>query len=179
MTRLEVVQAPLGDLRPYPGNARRHDVDAIAGSLRVNGQFRPLVVQRGTSHVLGGYDEPALADLLSELDGFDGTGYAEEDLTDLLAALEPEEPTALIPEGREPRERTSRDRPEYEESYSSVSTRFIPLNYPLAQYVWLTDALAKIAEEEGVDGPEGAVLRLVELRVLEHAPTPETEAATA
>lgn len=219
--RLVVEQVPLGDLRPYPGNARQHDVDAIAGSLRVNGQFRPLVVQRGTSHVLvgngtlqaaqrlgwpsvqvtyvdvddagarrivladnrthdlGGYDDRALADLLSELDGFDGTGYAEEDLTDLLAALEPEEPTALIPEGREPRERAPRDRPEYEESYSSVSTRFIPLNYPLAQYVWLTDALTKIAEEEGVDGPEGAVLRLVELRVLEHAPTPETEAATA
>jgi ParB-like nuclease family protein len=54
VTRLEVEQVPLGDLRPYPGNARRGDVDAIAESLDRNGQFRPLVVQRATSYVLAG-----------------------------------------------------------------------------------------------------------------------------
>lgn len=53
-TRLAVEQAKLGDLRPYPGNARRGDVDAIAESLRVNGQFRPLIVQRSTGYVLAG-----------------------------------------------------------------------------------------------------------------------------
>lgn len=52
--RLTVEQVPLGDLRPYPGNARRGDVDAIAESLERNGQYRPLVVQRSTGYVLGG-----------------------------------------------------------------------------------------------------------------------------
>lgn len=52
--RLTVEQTPLGDLRPYPGNARRGDVDAIAESMRVNGQYAPLVVQRSTGHVLVG-----------------------------------------------------------------------------------------------------------------------------
>lgn len=52
--RLEVEQVALGDLSPYPGNARRGDVDAIADSLAVNGQFRPLVVQRSTGFVLAG-----------------------------------------------------------------------------------------------------------------------------
>ncbi len=52
--RLAVEQAALGDLKPFPGNARRGDVDSIAESLRVNGQFRPLVVQRSTGYVLAG-----------------------------------------------------------------------------------------------------------------------------
>lgn len=211
-TRLVVDQVPLGDLRPYPRNARRGDVDAIATSLRVNGQFRPLVVQRredgpgivlagnGTlqaaqrlgwpsvqvtyldvddaaarrinladnrTHDLGADDPEALVALLRELDEWEGTGYEAEDLANLLAAVQPAEPTALVPEGRE---RAPRETPEYEEAYSSVSTRFIPLNYPLGQYVWLTAALAKIAEEEGVNGPEGAVLRLVELHTGGDAP---------
>ena len=51
---LTVERVQLGKLRPYPGNARRGDVDAIAESLSVNGQFRPLVVQRSTGYVLAG-----------------------------------------------------------------------------------------------------------------------------
>lgn len=35
-------------LRFYPGNARRGDIDLIADSLRVNGQYKPIVVNRGT-----------------------------------------------------------------------------------------------------------------------------------
>jgi ParB-like nuclease domain len=50
----ELTQLDLNRLRPYPGNARRGDVDAIAASLQRNGQFQPLVVQRSTSFVLSG-----------------------------------------------------------------------------------------------------------------------------
>ncbi|MEJ6549849.1 ParB N-terminal domain-containing protein [Corynebacterium sp. USCH3] len=35
-------------LRFYPGNARRGDIDLIADSLRVNGQVAPIVVNKGT-----------------------------------------------------------------------------------------------------------------------------------
>lgn len=45
---------PTGQLRVHPGNARRGDVDAIAESIRVNGFFGSLVVQRSTSRVLAG-----------------------------------------------------------------------------------------------------------------------------
>lgn len=39
---------PIDDLTPYHENPRRGDVSAIADSLRAHGQFRPLVVNRGT-----------------------------------------------------------------------------------------------------------------------------------
>lgn len=44
----------VGDLKLYPGNARRGSIDAIAESLRHNGQFAPIVVQESTSYVLSG-----------------------------------------------------------------------------------------------------------------------------
>jgi site-specific DNA-methyltransferase (adenine-specific) len=41
-------------LQLYPGNPRRGDLDAITDSLRVNGQIRPLMVNRPTRQVLMG-----------------------------------------------------------------------------------------------------------------------------
>lgn len=38
---------PVEKLHPYPGNARRGDVDLIADSLRINGQYKPIVVNKG------------------------------------------------------------------------------------------------------------------------------------
>lgn len=35
-------------LKPYRDNPRRGDLDAIAASLEANGQFRPIVANRGT-----------------------------------------------------------------------------------------------------------------------------------
>ncbi len=45
---------PISSLKPYPGNARTHDLDLIRESLRVNGQYRPVVVRSKTRHVLAG-----------------------------------------------------------------------------------------------------------------------------
>lgn len=42
------------DLKPYEKNPRVGDVAAIAESLRVNGQFRPLVVRYDTKEILAG-----------------------------------------------------------------------------------------------------------------------------
>jgi hypothetical protein len=49
-----VVRAPVDELRPYPGNARVHDLAAIGESLSVNGQYRPIVAQWSTKYVLVG-----------------------------------------------------------------------------------------------------------------------------
>lgn len=51
---LRDLEVPVESLRPYGRNPRRGDVDAIAESLRVNGQYRPVVVREETREVLAG-----------------------------------------------------------------------------------------------------------------------------
>lgn len=41
-------QAPVGSLHAYHRNPRQGDVDAIAESLKTTGQYRPIIVNRGT-----------------------------------------------------------------------------------------------------------------------------------
>lgn len=48
MPNLEVVDLPLADLHPFHKNPRKGNVQVIADSLRVNGQYKPIVVNRGT-----------------------------------------------------------------------------------------------------------------------------------
>ena len=45
---MEIESVRMRDLRLFSGNARRGDVDKIAQSLEVNGQYKPIVVNRGT-----------------------------------------------------------------------------------------------------------------------------------
>ncbi len=45
---LQTVQAHVADLHTYHRNPRQGDIGAIAVSLNVNGQYRPIVVNRGT-----------------------------------------------------------------------------------------------------------------------------------
>lgn len=45
---MEIENVRMRDLRLFSGNARRGDVDKIAQSLEVNGQYKPIVVNRGT-----------------------------------------------------------------------------------------------------------------------------------
>jgi ParB-like chromosome segregation protein Spo0J len=148
---LEGLTVPLDELTPFPGNPRRGDVDAIAESLDRNFQYKPIVVNRKTGHILAGnhtylaarklgwskiaavmidvteaqarrivaadnktadlghYDDRDLAELLAAIgedeDGFEGTGYNDEDLTALMTKLDPSgledfavvEPTAPAP----------------------------------------------------------------------------------
>jgi ParB-like chromosome segregation protein Spo0J len=133
ITYLSTEDVPLRSLDPFPGNARRGDVDAIANSIKTNGQYRSLIVRKtpaGSLIVLagnhtadalrligreearceliecddatatrvnlvdnrlpdaGGYDDAALATLLGSLGDLDGTGYAPDDLDDLLSRID-------------------------------------------------------------------------------------------
>lgn len=129
------------DLATFHKNPRVGDTDAIAASLRANGQYKPIVVNRGThtgrpleviagNHTLkavrtlaeeypsddrwqsidcwvidvdddrssrivaadnrtselGGFDTDALVELLDDLPDLEGTGYSDDDLSDLMAA---------------------------------------------------------------------------------------------
>ena len=51
---METVTALVETLKEYPGNPRKGDIDAIAESLKVNGQYKPIVVQESTGYVLVG-----------------------------------------------------------------------------------------------------------------------------
>lgn len=45
---LKVESANVSELKTFEGNARRGDISRIAESLSANGQFKPIVVNRGT-----------------------------------------------------------------------------------------------------------------------------------
>ena len=45
---------PLSDFVTHPNNVRQGDVGAITQSLNAHGQYRPIVVQRSTGHILAG-----------------------------------------------------------------------------------------------------------------------------
>src|SRR5215210_3891610 len=51
---LQTQAVSVADLRPYPANPRRGNVEAIKASLRAHGQYRPIVVNRPTMQVLAG-----------------------------------------------------------------------------------------------------------------------------
>ena len=48
------VLVPIDEVKPYRKNPRVGNIEAIAESLRENGQFRPIVVQKSTGEILGG-----------------------------------------------------------------------------------------------------------------------------
>lgn len=50
----DVQKVKVDSLTPYPDNPRIGNVEMIAESLKENGQFRPLIVQKSTGYVLGG-----------------------------------------------------------------------------------------------------------------------------
>lgn len=54
MSTIDYATVKIDDLKPHPKNARQGDVGAISESLRENGQYRPLVVQKGTNLILAG-----------------------------------------------------------------------------------------------------------------------------
>jgi len=51
---MNVKEISLDDLIEYPNNARRGNISVLVDSLKVNGQYRPIVVQKSTSYVLAG-----------------------------------------------------------------------------------------------------------------------------
>lgn len=106
---LEALLEPIDGLKPYPGNARRGDVDVIARSLEVNGQYRPVVANRRNRQVLAGNhtlaaarqlgwthvavswvdvdDEAAARIVLVDNRSNDVAGYDEAALAELLGTL--------------------------------------------------------------------------------------------
>jgi len=131
---LETVHFSIDELTPHPRNARQGNIALIKASLERNGQYRAVVVNRGTltgrpfeilagHHVvaaatelgwstvaghlvnvdeeaglrilladnrlsdIAGYDERGLAEILSDMPDFDGTGYDPGDVELILKRI--------------------------------------------------------------------------------------------
>lgn len=136
---LIVEKVPIDELNPYHRNPRRGEVAKIAESLQARGQYRPIVVNRGTNteypneilagnHTwqaakslkwdtiqavfvdvdadqaaqivladnrladIGGYDVAALAEVIDSVSSPTlGTGYSDDDIAEILAAVAPKQ----------------------------------------------------------------------------------------
>ncbi len=53
-TEIARLAQPIVNLTPHPRNVRQGDVGAIVNSLEAHGQYRPIVVQKETGHILAG-----------------------------------------------------------------------------------------------------------------------------
>ena len=51
---MEILWTDIDELKEYPNNARRGNVSILVESLKVNGQYRPIIVQKSTNYVLAG-----------------------------------------------------------------------------------------------------------------------------
>ena len=51
---LQINQVKIDHLEPHPQNVRQGDVGAISESLRIHGQYKPIVVQKSTNRILAG-----------------------------------------------------------------------------------------------------------------------------
>lgn len=99
LTTVGTEPVSLEDLEPFPGNARRGNVDLILDSLRANGQYKPLTVRRHaeTLTILAG-NHTYLALLRHEED--DRAACADWELSNdrpcqLCIAVDKDDPTAL------------------------------------------------------------------------------------
>lgn len=110
MSGLTIETIGIDTVEPHPDNPRRHDLDAIAGSLERFGQTKPIVVQKSTGYVVAGNgtriaakerlgweaiqavyldmdDETAKAYLAADNRASDKAGYDQATLYGLLEGL--------------------------------------------------------------------------------------------
>ena len=78
---MESKKVSIETLIEYPGNPRKGDIDKIAESLEVNGQYKPIVVQKNTNYVLvGNHTLKAIIKL-----GWKSVDIVELDVDDIAA----------------------------------------------------------------------------------------------
>lgn len=125
----------------------------------------------------GGYDDAALAALLSSLDGLEGTGYTPDEFDDLLALTNqvpemPEQPTGARYAESPEEEQERRERVEgYEPRHGGEFTELI-LVMSLADRQEAAALIAQIRERDGDDLTAGQTV-LYALRV--HAADPKED----
>jgi hypothetical protein len=111
---------------------------------------RIVLIDNRTSD-LGGYDDAALYDLLSDLDDLEGTGYDDDDLEDLVVALEPVE---TLDDGDAALDR-----------FAASSVRAMYVTYDLDEFVEVQARIAKLMSEMKLESASAVVAALARERV--------------
>lgn len=75
---MEISRKKITAITPHPNNVRQGDVGAISESLSVHGQYRPIIVQKSTGHILAGNHTWKAASVL----GWKEIDAVELDVTD-------------------------------------------------------------------------------------------------
>jgi hypothetical protein len=106
---MEQLTIEIDDVKPHPRNVREGDIGAISESLKANGQYKPIVYQPSTGHILAGNhtwkaakalgwktigatafdctDEQALRILIADNRASDLATYNDKELFDVLQEL--------------------------------------------------------------------------------------------
>lgn len=108
------------------------------------GAKRILLADNRTSD-LGAYDDAALAELLGSLGDIEGTGWDEDGMDNLLAAL-----TELSATESSDAVRQVKSWSDNAESYRSKAVRSIVVDFPLAEYDLLTVKIQRACEANSV-----------------------------
>jgi hypothetical protein len=127
-----------------------------------------IVLVDNRSPELGTYDNAVLTELLSDLGDLTGTGYTDDDLSDLMAGIEEMVSTddGLL---------RNVDIAEKADRYEDVATRVVVLQYPINQFVWMQDKLTEFRKENGLETNSDAIKLLIEQWSGETAPEPSEE----
>jgi len=75
---MKVTQVQIDAVFPHPANVRQGDVGAITLSLEAHGQYRPIIVQKSTGHIIAGNHTWRAAKVL----GWQEIAVIEQDVDD-------------------------------------------------------------------------------------------------
>jgi ParB-like chromosome segregation protein Spo0J len=187
ISNLVVERVPLDSIHPHPDNARRGDLDVIADSLQVHGQFSPLIVQRSTGNIVKGNhtwlaaqmlgfelvdvafidvdDDQALRILLVDNRAADLGGYEEQSLTDLLASLNDLVGTGYDPGDLDARLASLAAPPDA--GWEDRDTKAVLLAYPADEHAVVVANLDAVAARLGAVSHAEVVAALVAEQVAE------------
>lgn len=143
---------PLNDLNTHHHNPRRGNIPAIAESLRVHGQFRPLVVNAGT-HT--GRPNEVLAGNHTLLAAFDlkGTDHAFTELDCYVIDVDEDEATRIVLADNRTSDLGSYDDEVLAELLDSLDDDLSGTGYDDDD---LADLMAELEEHEDLSSPAGA-----------------------
>jgi hypothetical protein len=118
-----------------------------------------------------GFNESALAELLSRLDattGFAGTGVSSAEYDDLLAKLAEASKTPLpLGDSNAWKDDTMGD---YRDRYEEKGTRTVSFDYTYPVFIWLAEQLAILRERESVESNSELFVLMVERATDSKAP---------
>jgi hypothetical protein len=185
---MEAKSVAVDSLKEFTGNPRKGNVKELVESLKANGQYKPIVVQKSSKQILAGNHLWKAAKELGwteinivEIDVDDANakkivatdnrladlgGYDEKLLLDLLGDIDltgtgyvPADVDDLLALIEE------QSAPSWniagEDGHQERTIRLLMCEYPNPQYIWIIEALTVLREQYKVDSNAEAILHAV------------------